>query len=199
MSNIPYRQLIYDAINNNNDFVVANCYYKGISLNGDDNNFKKSFLYYALKIKNYFMAGKLIQYGAKVNYKTDSFLDSVIYAALYIPESNCYCIKRPKTEQINFVKFLLHNCNLPLIFKDSTFLINKNTSNYASTAYQYAIEKFYPEDICEFIYHKAKLQGSKDVNVTKKIKTNTPDNTRNDFTTLDGYNYNNYILYSNYF
>ena len=57
----------------------------------------------------------------------------------------------------------------------------------------------YPEDICEFIYHKAKLQGSKDVNVTKKNKTNTPDNTRNDFTTLDGYNYNNYISYSNYF
>lgn len=188
-----YKNYVYDIIKNNNDFKLHDLVNHGFNINGDNNDFKKSYLYYALDIYNYYMAEQLIRLGAKTNYKTDHFIDSVIYKALYMKPKNCYCIRYPKPEQISFIKFLLQTKNIPLIFKDSIYPKEDNY-NINTTAYQYAVHQFYPKSICELIYNKAKQQGSKDINITDQYghadeldSTNIFKNTRNNFSNLEGF------------
>ena len=188
-----YKNYIYDIIKNNDDFKLRDLINRGFNINGDNNDFKKSYLYYALSIYNYYMAEQLIRLGAKTNYKTERFIDSVIYKALYKKPNNCYCINYPKPEQINFVKFLLQTKNIPLIFKDSIYP-QKDDYNINTTAYQYAVHYLYPKSICELIYNCAKIQGSKDINITNQYghadeldAINIFNNTRNNFSNLEGF------------
>ena len=188
-----YRNYVYDIIKNNNDFKLRDLVNRGFNINGDNNDFKKSYLYYALSIYNYYMAEQLIKLGAKTNYKTDYFLDSVIYKALYMKPHNCYCMHYPKPEQISFINFLLQTRNIPLIFKDSVYP-RKDNYNIETTAYQYAVHHLYPKSVCDIIYNRAKQQGSKDINITNQYghadelyAINIFNNTRNNFSNLEGY------------
>jgi len=192
------RNYVFEIIKNNNEFKLKDLVNRGLNINGDNNDFRKSYLYYALHIYNYYMAEQLIRLGAKINYNTDSFYNSVIYKALFMKPNHCYCIHYPKPDQINFVKFLLYNTNIPLIFKDSIYP-KKDNYNIETTAYQYAVHQLYPKSICELIYHLAKKQGSKDINITdlyghadETDNINIFNNTRNNFSNLEGYYNNSY-------
>lgn len=93
-----YKNYVYNIIKNNDEFKLQDLVNRGFNINGDNNDFKKSYLYYALSIYNYYMAEQLIKLGAKTNYKTDYFYNSVIYKALFETLG-----QRPKVSKLKII------------------------------------------------------------------------------------------------
>lgn len=189
---IPIRVIIKQAILNNNIYIIDYLMSKGLNINGDNNNFYKSFIHDALMQNNFYMAMKLIQKGAKIDYNFNYFQGSLLYYAMFIKLQECYdnsCqyYKRyPTEEQVKLI-YLLVRKGIKLHYNDTTNkFINVNgqkTSFKWNTPYQYAVKNNYPIKLCNLIYNEAKKQGSKEKYIEPTIKTYNDNliNTRNVF------------------
>lgn len=175
---IPIRIIINQAILNNNFYIIDYLMSKGLNINGDNNNFYKSFIHDALIMNNFYMASKLILKGAKINYNFEYFRNSLLYYAMFIKNQECYdnsCqyYKRyPTEEQVKLI-YLLVRKGIKLHYKDNKW----------KTPYEYAVKNNYPIKLCNLIYNEAKKQGSKEKYVEPTIKTYNDNliNTRNVF------------------
>ena len=189
---IPIRIIIKQAILNNNFYIIDYLMSKGLNINGDNNNFYKSFIHDALILNNFYMASKLILKGAKINYNFDYFQGSLLYYAMFIKKQDCYdnsCLyykRYPTEEQIKLI-YLLIRKGIKLFYKDTTnkyILENGQKHPFKwNSPYEYAIKNNYPIKLCNLIYNEAKKQGSKEKYITPEIRTlndNLP-NTRNVF------------------
>ena len=191
---IPIRIIIKQAILNNNIYIIDYLKSKGLNINGDNNNFYKSFIHDALMMNNFYMASILIQKGAKINYNFDYFQGSLLYYAMFIKPQECYdnsCqyYKRyPTEEQIKLIYMLIRK-GIKLHYNDTTNkFINVNGQKASfkwNTPYEYAVKHNYPIKLCNLIYNEAKKQGSKekylkhfdplDQNVSKLFKYFQPN------------------------
>ena len=193
--NIPSDILFKSALDNNSDLLIDLMINNGININGDDNNYFKSYLYKALKNRNYYIALILVLKGAKVNYKFDYFKNSLIYDVLYkspcLCHGNCNCkYKLLSTERIELIKKIIIN-GCQLVFKKSQ---NDNISPY-----KYAENNYFPPDICNLIYTFSKKQGSKEQLITSKDKINKPlENLRNNYNILKVLNEKEYFDFNNF-
>lgn len=191
---IPIRVIIKQAILNNNFYIIDYLISKGLNINGDNDNFYKSFIHDALIMNNFYMASKLILKGAKINYNFDYFQGSLLYYAMFIKKQDCYdnsCqyYKRfPTEEQIKLI-YLLIRKGIKLFYKDTTnkFILENGQKRPFkwNSPYEYAIKNNYPIKLCNLIYNEAKKQGSKekylkhfdpkDQNVSKLFKYSQPN------------------------
>ena len=176
--------MFFTALNFNNDQMINSLIQSGVNINGDNNDYKKSYIHKALLNKNYYIALILVSKGAKVNYKFDKFEGSLIHEIIY--NHPCLCVgkcdcNRLDSDRINLIKLvILRGCQL--VF-----------SNSKISPYKYAIENYFPIEICDLIYKASKRQGSTEKYMKPK-EDNVDDsfnNTRNNFRYITGYNYNN--------
>lgn len=183
--------MFFTALHFNNEQTINNLIQAGFNINGDNNDYYKSYIHKALLDKNYYIALILVSKGAKVNYKFSSFENSLIYEIMYIPlclcVGNCPC-KKLTFDRINLIKAVISR-GCQLVFKNSK-----------DTPYKYAIDNYFPDDLSNLIYNESKKQGSTE----KPLKSKNNDdftnniffkNRRNDFSFINGYNYNNYNNY----
>jgi len=171
------------ALHLNNEQMINNLIQAGININGDNNDYYKSYIHRALLNKNYYIALILVSRGAKVNYRFNSFEKSLIYEIMYIVPCLCYgkcSCKELSYERINLIKAVISK-GCQLVFPNSK-----------DTPYKYAIDNYFPDELSNFIYIASKKQGSKE----KPLKSKNDDftynsnifNSRNNFQDLTGYN-----------
>lgn len=182
--NNQLKNMFITALKFNNDQMINLLIQSGININGDNNDYTKSYIYEALRNKNYYIALILVSKGAKTNYKFNKFEGSLIYDVMYIKP--CYCIgkcvcKHLDYDRINLIKSVIYK-GCQLIFPNSKI-----------SPYKYAINNYFPIEICDLIYKASKKQGSTEKYMKPK-EDNFDDsfnNTRNDFCYITGYNYIN--------
>lgn len=189
---IPIRVIMKQAILKNNMYIIDYLIFKGLNINGDNNNFYKSYIHDALMMNNFYMVSKLILKDAKIKYNFDYFQGSLLYYAMFIKNQDCYdnsCLyyKRFPTENQIKLIYLLIRKGIKLYYKDTInkyILVNGHKQTFKwNTPYEYAVKNNYPIKLCNLIYNEAKKQGSKEKYISPEIRTlndNLP-NTKNVF------------------
>lgn len=122
----------------------------GINVNGDDNDYTKSYIYEALKNSDYNIAYYLVLKGAKFNYDFKFFDHSLLYDVLTIKDNDDII---QINSQIKLLKLL--------ICRGVKFVYNKD-NKHRITPYQYAIHQGFQKEITDLIFKYYTLQGGYD-------------------------------------
>lgn len=129
-----------DKICINTYFMYFMMYHKKselFNINGDDNDYKKSYIYKAIQHKNYLLVLLLVYFGAKITYNFTYFKDSLLYD----------CMKNnTKSEiQLNAITSLLLNF---VQFEYKTDHYNK------LTPYTLSLQERYDNKLCKYSYNR---------------------------------------------
>lgn len=129
-----------DKICINTYFMYFMMYHKKselFNINGDNYDYKKSYIYKAIQNKNYLLVLLLVYFGAKINYTFTYFKDSLLYD----------CMKNNiKSEiQLNAITSLLLNL----------VQFEYKTDKYHNlTPYTFSLQEHYEPKLCQYIYNR---------------------------------------------